>query len=120
MLFRSAYIGSTASTCALNARGAALRRYRVLHDLPGASIIAALKLGLHPLAVYVLAFHVFTMPTAYAGVAVLFAAMPVGLNAYLLAARYRTEQGLVAASVLVSTLAAIGTTVGWLLMLGRA
>ncbi|MCE4225223.1 AEC family transporter [Methylobacterium sp. C25] len=113
-------IGSTASTCALIALGAALRRYRVLHDLPGASIIAALKLGMHPFAVYVLAFHVFTMPPAYAGVAVLFAAMPVGINSYLLAARYRTEQGVIAASLLVSTIAGAATTVGWLLVLGRA
>ena len=113
-------LAGTASTCALIALGAALTRYRVLHDLPGAAVITALKLGLHPLAVWLLAFHVFTMPPAYAGVAVLFAAMPVGINAYLLAARYRTEQGLVAASVLVSTLAAMVTTVGWLLVLGRA
>ncbi len=113
-------LGDTASTCALIALGAGLTRYRVLHDLPGASVVAALKLGLHPFAVWVLAFHVFTMPVAYAGVAVLFAAMPVGINAYLLATRYRTEQGLVAASVLVSTLAAAGTTIGWLMVLGRA
>lgn len=112
-------LGSTASTCALIALGAGLTRYRVLHDLPGATIIAALKLGLHPFAVWVLAFHVFTMPPAYAGVAVLFAAMPVGINAYLLAARYRTEQGLVAAAVLVSTLSAAGTSVGWLMLLGK-
>ena len=113
-------LGGTASTCALIALGAGLTRYRVLHDLPGASVLAVLKLVLHPLAVWVLAHHVFTMPPAYAGVATLFAAMPVGLNAYLLAARYRTEQGLVAASVLVSTLAAAGTTVVWLWVLGKA
>jgi malonate transporter len=112
-------LAGTASTCALIALGAGLTRYRVLHDLPGAGVVAALKLGLHPLVVYGLAFHVFTMPPAYAGVATLFAAMPVGINAYLLAARYRTEQGLVAAAVLVSTLAAAATTVGWLMVLGR-
>jgi len=113
-------LGATASTCALIALGAGLTRYRVLHDLPGACVITGLKLVLHPLAVWVLAFHVFTMPPAYAGVAVLFAAMPVGINAYLLAARYRTGQGLVAAAVLVSTLAAAGTTVAWLMILGKA
>ena len=113
-------LAGTASTCALIALGAGLTRYRVLHDLPGASLIAALKLGLHPLAVWVLAFHIFAMPSAYAGVAVLFAAMPVGINSYLLAVRYRTEVGVVAASVLVSTLVAAATTVGWLLLLGRA
>lgn len=112
-------LAGTASTCALIALGAGLTRYRVLHDLPGASVVAALKLGLHPLAVWLLAFHVFTLPPAYAGVAVLFAAMPVGINAYLLAVRYKSEQGLVAAAVLVSTLAAIGTTIGWLVVLGK-
>ncbi|WP_368735600.1 AEC family transporter, partial [Escherichia coli] len=83
-------ISASASTCALIALGAGLKRYRVLHDLPGAGVVAGLKLVLHPLAVWVLAFHVFTMPAAYAGVAVLFAAMPVGVNAYLLANRYKS------------------------------
>jgi len=45
--------------------------------------------------------------------------MPVGITAYLLAGRYQREQGLVAAAVLVSTLAATATTVGWLMLLGR-
>ncbi len=110
----------TASTCALVALGAGLKRYRVLFDLRGAAVIAALKTVLHPLAVWILAFHVFSMPPAYAGVATLFAAMPVGINAYLLAARYRTETGMVAASVLVSTLVAPLTTLAWLAILGRA
>ncbi|GJE12280.1 hypothetical protein FOHLNKBM_3327 [Methylobacterium longum] len=110
----------TASTCALVALGAGLKRYRVLFDLKGALVIALLKNLLHPLAVWILAFHVFSMPPAYAGVATLFAAMPVGINAYLLAARYRTETGMVAASVLVSTLLAPVTTVAWLMLLGRA
>ncbi|MEA1832379.1 AEC family transporter [Methylobacterium durans] len=111
---------ATASTCALIALGAGLKRYRVLFDLPGAAVIALLKLVLHPLAVWLLAFYVFSMPASYAGVATLFAAMPVGINAYLLAARYKTETGLVAASVLVSTLAAPLTTLAWLIVLGRS
>ena len=110
----------TASTCALVALGAGLKRYRVLFDLKGALVIALLKNLLHPLAVWILAFHVFAMPAAYAGVATLFAAMPVGINAYLLAARYKTETGMVAASVLVSTLLAPLTTLAWLMLLGRA
>ncbi|WP_336487483.1 AEC family transporter [Methylobacterium nigriterrae] len=111
---------ATASTCALIALGAGLKRYRVLFDLPGAVVVTLLKLVVHPLVVWLLAFHVFSMPTAYAGVATLFAAMPVGINAYLLAMRYRTETGLVAASVLTSTLLAPVTTIAWLMILGRA
>ncbi|MCJ2008598.1 AEC family transporter [Methylobacterium sp. E-016] len=110
---------ATASTCALIALGAGLRRYRVLFDLPGAVVIALLKLVVHPLIVWLLATKVFAMPPAYAGVATLFAAMPVGINAYLLAMRYRTETGLIAASLLVSTLLAPFTTIAWLTLLGR-
>ncbi len=109
----------TASTCALVALGAGLKRYRVLFDLKGATVIALLKNILHPLAVWGLAFHVFSMPVAYAGVATLFAAMPVGINAYLMAVRYRTETGMIAASVLVSTLLAPITTLLWLAVLGK-
>ncbi|KQP54964.1 AEC family transporter [Methylobacterium sp. Leaf108] len=112
-------VAGTASVCALIALGAGLRRYRLVHDLPGALSIATLKLGIHPLVVWVLAFHVFTMPPAYAGVAVLFAAMPVGINAYLLANRYGTEKGPIAAAILASTLLAILSTAGWLWVLGR-
>jgi predicted permease len=83
-------------------------------------VITGLKLVIHPLAVWVLAFHVFTMPPAYAGVATLFAAMPVGINAYLLASRYKTETGVVAAAVMLSTLLAIVTTIVWLTILGHA
>ena len=110
----------TASTCALVALGAGLKRYRVLFDLPGALVVAGLKLIVHPLIVWLFAFHVFAMPAAYAGVATLFAAMPVGINAYLLAVRYKSETGLVAASVLASTLLAPATTIAWLMILGRA
>ena len=113
-------LAGTASTCALIALGAGLVRYRVLHDLPGALVVTSLKLVLHPLAVWVLAFHVFTMPPAYAGVATLFAAMPVGINSYLLAARYKTETGLIAAAVMLSTLFAAVTTLVWLAILGHA
>jgi predicted permease len=83
-------------------------------------VIALLKLVVHPLIVWLLATKVFAMPPAYAGVATLFAAMPVGINAYLLAMRYRTETGLIAASLLVSTLLAPFTTIAWLTLLGRA
>lgn len=109
----------TASTCALVALGAGLKQYKVLFDLKGAAVIALLKNILHPLAVWTLAFHVFSMPPAYAGVATLFAAMPVGINAYLMAMRYKTETGMIAASVLVSTLLAPLTALLWLTLLGK-
>jgi malonate transporter and related proteins len=63
--------------------------------------------------VYLLAFHVFPMPPVWAAVAVIFAACPSGVNAYLLAQRYRIGVGLSSSTVALSTLFAVATMTGW-------
>ena len=79
--------------------GLALRRYGLQADVKLTATIAALKLFVHPAAVYVLAHKVFTMPPVWSGVAVLFAAMPSGVNAYLFAERYRTGVALSSSAI---------------------
>jgi hypothetical protein len=111
-------LASAASPCALFAMGIALRRYGLGKDLKLAVLISVTKLLVHPALVMLLAFHVFAMPPAWAGVAVLFAASPCGLNAYLFAERYRTGVGLAAGAITLSTVASIATTAFWLAMLG--
>lgn len=112
-------VGGTASTCALLALGMGMRQYRLLGSLGSATRISIFKLVVHPLMVWLLAFHVLDMPPAYAGVATLFAAMPAGINAYLLAARYREAEAGVASAVVLSTLAAAVSVPLWLWVLGR-
>jgi len=84
--------------------------------LPGA--ITALKLVVHPLVVLVLATQVFDMPRAWAGVAVLFAACPTGINAYLFAQRYGEGVALSSTTIALSTGLALVTIVVWLQVLG--
>lgn len=111
-------LGSSASPCALFAMGMALRRYGLGAQATLASSITVLKLVVHPLLVFLLARFVFPMPPVWAGVAVLFAASPCGINAYLFAERYRTGVGIAAGSITLSTLLSVVTTTAWLAILG--
>ena len=104
--------------CALVAMGLALRRYGLGANLPLTLAICAFKLMAHPAAVFVLAFKVFAMPPVWAGVAVLFAAMPCGINAFLFADRYRTGVAIASSAIAVSTGLSVLTVLFWLWMLG--
>ncbi|HEY8384157.1 MAG TPA: AEC family transporter [Microvirga sp.] len=111
-------IGSAAIPCALVGMGIALHRYGLEAGWKLPTLIAGLKLGLHPLVVYLLATQVFTMPPAWAGVAVLFAACPSGINAYLFAERYGEGVAVASSAVALSTALALGTIIIWLQVLG--
>jgi predicted permease len=111
-------LGSAAVPCALVAMGAALQRYGMEAGWPLPSLLSALKLVAHPLLVFLLATQVFEMPRAWAGVAVLFAACPCGINAYLFAEHYKEGVALASSSIALSTALAVGTTLVWLQVLG--
>ncbi|WP_460450891.1 AEC family transporter [Alsobacter sp. SYSU BS001988] len=111
-------LGAAASPCALFAMGIALRRYGA-GDQPLLSVaLTALKLVVHPLVVLVLATRVFTMPNVWAGVAVLFAAMPCGVNAYLFAERYRTGVAISSGAIAISTALCVLSSAFWLAVMG--
>ena len=111
-------LGDAAVPCALFAMGVALRRYGFESGWPVPALISVLKLGLHPLLVYLLATRVFSMPPAWAGVAVLFAACPSGVNAYLFAERYGEGVAQASSAIALSTALGIVTTLLWLQVLG--
>jgi hypothetical protein len=111
-------IAATAGPCALISLGIALRRYGLQGGLALPAALSALKLIIHPLIVFVLARHVFAMPAAWSAVAVLFAACPSGINAYLFAERYKGGTATASATIALSTLLGVGTMVFWLWMLG--
>ena len=114
------FIGDAAAPCALFAMGAALHRYGFGGDGKLLAILVALKLLVLPALVYVLALKVFAIPPLWAGVAVLLAASPCGVNAYLLAERYRLGQGLASGAIAVSTVLSVVTTTFWVwLMTGQ-
>ena len=111
-------IAGAAVPCALISLGIAMRRYG-LESGPGLPVaLSGLKLGLHPLIVYLLATKVFDMPAHWSGVAVLFAACPCGINAYLFAERYRQGVADASSAITLSTLISLFTTAAWLTWLG--
>ncbi len=111
-------IAGAAVPCALISLGISMRRYGLESGLGLPVALSALKLGLHPLIVYVLATKVFDMPPHWSGVAVLFAACPCGINAYLFAERYRQGVADASSAITLSTLISLFTTAAWLTWLG--
>lgn len=111
-------IAGAAVPCALISLGISMRRYGLESGLGLPVALSALKLGLHPLIVYVLATRVFDMPAHWSGVAVLFAACPCGINAYLFAERYRQGVADASSAITLSTLISLLTTAAWLTWLG--
>jgi predicted permease len=111
-------ISASALPCALFAMGVALKRYGVRSNISLAAILSAIKLLLHPALVYVLAFYVFPVPPVWAGVAVLFASSPSGINAYLFAERYKTGVALASGGIALSTALSVLSSSLWLAVLG--
>lgn len=111
-------IADAAVPCALISLGIAMRRYGLESGLGLPTALSALKLGLHPLLVYLLATQLFQMPPHWSGVAVLFAACPCGINAYLFAERYRQGVADASSAITLSTLLSLFTTAAWLTWLG--
>ncbi len=111
-------LGSAAVPGALVATGVALHRYGLESGWRMPALIAVLKLVLHPLIVYLLVFHVFTLPPVWGATAVMLAACPTGINAYLLAQHYREGVALASGSIFLTTLLALASSAFWLFVLG--
>jgi predicted permease len=113
-------IGGAAVPCALFSVGASLRAYRLVGALPPAALMVALKLAVQPLIVWALATFVFDVPPLWAKVAILLAALPVGVNVYLFAVRYDAGQAESASAILLSSVLSVATLALVLLWLGPA
>jgi predicted permease len=111
-------MAASATPCSLVAMGIALDHYGVRGEFRAAAALSALKLVLHPLIVYVMARFLFGLPPLWAGVGLLFAACPSGINVYLFAMRVRTGEATASAAVSLSTAFAVLTVAGWLFFLG--
>jgi malonate transporter and related proteins len=114
----AALIGGAAVPCALFSVGASLRAYRLRGALGPAALMVVLKLVAHPLIVWALASFVFAVPALWAKVAILLAALPVGVNVYLFAVRYEGGQAESASAILLSSVVSLLTVTAVLLWLG--
>lgn len=103
----AAMLGSAALPCALFTVGASLSRYRLAGELREAMGLILLKNVFHPLITFVLAFTVFDLSATWAGVAVILAAQPTGVIAYLFAEDSETLSSTIGATVVLSTMVSI-------------
>jgi predicted permease len=97
--------------------GVSLAHYGVRGALRAATLLAALKLALHPLAVFLFARFVVGLDGIPLAIVVMLAALPVGSNALIFAQRYRTLPGETSTAIVVSTLAFVVTAPLWLAIL---
>jgi len=77
-----------------------------------------LKLLVQPALVLLLVRTIAPMPASWARVAVLAAACPTGVNAYLVAARFKTGEALASNAISLSTALAVLTISFWIQMVG--
>jgi predicted permease len=98
---------------ALFGLGGVLVRYRLEGDLRVIGLICAISLVLHPAIVWTLG-QVAALPTQSFRSAVLTAAMPPGVNAYIFASMYGVAMRVAASGVLIATALSIITVWGWL------
>ena len=111
-------LGQAALPCATFAMGASLALYRIAGSLAESAVLIGLKIFVHPLLVWLLATQIFDVTPLSASVAVVMAALPTGVNAYLFAHRYGVGLAQAATAVLVSTGITIGTLSLLLFLLG--
>jgi malonate transporter and related proteins len=116
----TALMAGAAVPCALFSTGASLRAYRIAGALQPALVMVALKLVVCPLVVWALATFVFAVPPLWAKVAIVLAAMPVGVNVYLFAARYHAGEAESATAIVLSSILSVATLTAVLAWLGAA
>jgi predicted permease len=97
---------------ALVALGISLAGYSLKGSWSGMFALLAIKMMLMPAAVFLLARHAVTLPPLWIKVAVLFASMPTGANAFLFAQRNEESVPAVSGAVALGTgLAAISASI---------
>lgn len=103
------FLGNAAAPLALFVLGMGLAEYGMRQGWRAGLAITLLKLVVQPLAVWLLC-RALGLPKIETQVAVLLAALPVGINVYLMSREFRAMEGAVATSILVSTALAALTT----------
>lgn len=106
-------LADTAGPVALFAMGLSLRRFGISGNIRPALTLSGLKLFLMP--ALVLAFvWLLGLPPLTSKVAVVVAALPSGINSYLIAVQFNTGQALASNQMTLATASAVLTTSFWL------
>ncbi|QPC88052.1 AEC family transporter [Mesorhizobium sp. NBSH29] len=108
-------LAGIAGPLALFAMGLGLRKFGISGHVAPAAVLSALKLFLMP-AVALLMAWLLGLPPLSAKVAVAAAALPSGVNSYLIATQFGTGQALASNQMTIATVFAVVTTAFWLMV----
>lgn len=110
-------IASTTAPVALISLGMTLTQYPIRGNLGLSTVTAALKLMLMPACVYGMA-HLLGLSSAWTMAIVITSSVPTGINAWLIAMRFRSGQGMAASTISITTLLGVFSVSFWLWLLG--
>jgi len=111
-------MGAAAGPCALFATGLFLVGRPIATGLGEVMWVTVLKLVVHPLITWWLAFRVLDLDFEWARAAVLMAALPTGALAFVVAQRYGVYTQRASAIILVSTVLSVATVSALLVLYG--
>jgi len=97
------YLQNAVAACSLFALGASMTKYRIAGQLSQSITVVLAKNIAFPVSVYYSCSQVFDLSAHWTFIAVLMAAQPTGVNAYIFAERYGTAQALATTTVFLST-----------------
>ena len=99
----AAFLGGAALPCAVFSIGASISRYKISGEILRISMALGIKNLAHPLLVWLACARLFHLEPTWTAVAVVLAACPTGINAYLFANRYQVIVASTATVVVLST-----------------
>jgi len=102
-------IGNAAAPAALVSLGMELAAFPIKQQWAPSAAVCGLKLIVQPLVVWLLAIAIGLPPVEIRAV-VLVASMAIGINVYLMSVQFKTMQGTIASSIVLSNLFAAFTT----------
>jgi malonate transporter len=105
-------LGSVAGPVALFAMGMGLKKFGISGHLAASLVIAMIKLFVMPAIVLGVALAI-GLPPFTAKIAVVAAALPAGVNSYLIATKFRTAEALASNSMVIATALSAVTVVFW-------
>ncbi len=111
-------LGEASMPAALFAVGGTLARYSIGGQVPHALGLSFIKLILLPLVVWVLADRLLGLPVLWVQVAVVLAALPSGVTAFLFAGRYEAAKNTVTTTIVLSSFLGLVTLPGAIWLLG--
>jgi predicted permease len=107
-------VADTAIPLALIAMGMSLHKYGLKGNVAPAVILGVAKLLVMPLVVFLAARYLLALQPLATAVATVSAACPTGVNAYLMASRFRTGHALSANTITLTTAVSMVTFTVWL------